>query len=232
MQFSVLAMAVPALIALGAPWGRMGLSHGAAAVGAGSREAGPVDQLAYPRRRHPEFVRSTLFLLAFMGSVVAWRTPAAVDGVSRDPWLVAAQAATLVAVGLAFWLELVESPPLVPRSTRPVRAVMASVAMWTVWTVGYLVGFSSSSWYSGFHHTMGHGLSAAADQQLSTVVLWFVAAVVFMPVVFWNLLQWLRSEEDPDVELHRLATQARRWPVATRGHLEDPNPGRQSGPVP
>ena len=47
VQFSVLAMAVPALIALGAPWGRMRLSHSASAVGAGSREAGPVDQLAY-----------------------------------------------------------------------------------------------------------------------------------------------------------------------------------------
>ena len=233
VQFSVLAMAVPALIALGAPWGRMGLSHSAAAVGAGSREAGPVDQLAYARRRHPEFVRSALFLLAFMGSVVAWRTPAAVDAVSRgDPWLVAVEAATLVAVGLAFWLELVESPPLVPRSTRPVRAVMASLAMWTVWTVAYLVGFSSSSWYSGFHHTVGHGLSTAADQQLSTVVLWFVAAVVFMPVVFWNVLQWLRSEENPDVELHRLVTQTRRWPVATRSQPEDPNPRRQSGPEP
>ena len=109
---------------------------------------------------------------------------------------------------------------------------MASVAMWTVWTVAYLVGFSSSSWYSGFHHTMGHGLSAAAISSSRRWCFGSFAAVVFMPVVFWNLLQWLRSEENPDVELHRLVTQARRWPAATRGHPEDLNPRRQSGPEP
>ena len=106
----------------------------------------------------------------------------------------------LVAVGAGFWLELVESGRLVPRARRPLRGVMAAVGMWTVWTVSYLGGFSSTSWYTGFHHLAGH-LSAGADQQFSTAVCWLVAAVAFMPVVFWNLLVWLRSEED--VELGR-----------------------------
>ena len=143
--------------------------------------------------------RSTLLLVLFMGGVVAWRTPGAVDALERDPWLLVAEAASLAVVGVAFWSELVESGPLIARSRRPFRAVMAAVAMWTVWTVAYLLGFSSSAWYPAFHHVAGHGLSTIADQQLSTGVLWFFAAVAFVPVVFRNLFVWLRAQDDADV---------------------------------
>jgi len=43
----------------------------------------------------------------------------------------------------------------------------------------------------------------AADQQFSTGVLWLVAAVAFMPVIFWNLLTWLRSEDELEMDQHR-----------------------------
>ena len=227
LQFSVFAMAVPALVALGAPWAYLGLASNRGASLA-SHEEKRFDRLAYGRRRHPELLRSTGFLLLFMGSVIGWRTPAAVDAVDRNAWLILPEAVVLVGVGVAFWLELVESPPLRPRSTRPVRAGMAAVAMWTVWTVSYLVAFSTASWYPAFHHRVGQGLSAAADQQFSTLVLWSVAAVVFMPVVFWNLLQWLRSEDDPDVELHRLVKEERRHALAPTNRRK-PNNDLPSG---
>jgi len=227
LQFSVFAMAVPALVALGAPWAYLGLAADGGAS-SGLKEEKSFDRLAYARRRHPELVRSAGFLLLFMGSVVAWRTPAAVDAIARNAWLVLPEAVVLVGVGVGFWLELVESPPLRPRSTRPVRAGLAAVAMWTVWTVAYLVAFSTASWYPAFRHIVGHGLSAPADQQFSTLVLWSVAAVAFMPVVFWNLLQWLRSEDDPDVELHRLVKEERRHALAPTNR-KNPNNDRTAG---
>ena len=49
------------------------------------------------------------------------------------------------------------------------------------------------------------GLSAAADQQIASAVLWFVAAAAFVPVIFWNALMWLKTDEDPDTELLALA---------------------------
>ena len=193
VQFAVFAMAVPALLVLGAPSERGHLAGG-------GRLSRWIDRLASGRRLHRSAARSALFLGGFMAAAVAWRTPGAVAALERDPWLVALEGASLVAVGAGFWLELVESGRLVPRARRPLRGVMAAVGMWTVWTVSYLGGFSSTSWYTGFHHLAGH-LSAGADQQFSTAVCWLVAAVAFMPVVFWNLLVWLRSEED--VELGR-----------------------------
>jgi cytochrome c oxidase assembly factor CtaG len=139
---------------------------------------------------------SVLILGLYMAAVVAWRTPAAVDAIEAWPWLLALEAVSLVAIGVAFWLELVEFDPLAARNRPLRRALLAATAMWTVWTISYLAGFSSTLWYTGFDHVAGRSLSVAADQQFSTGVLWVVAAVSFMPVLFWNLLAWLRSEEE------------------------------------
>ena len=49
-------------------------------------------------------------------------------------------------------------------------------------------GLSDHGFYRNFHHLAG-GLSDAADQQIASAVLWFVAAAAFVPVIFWNALQ-------------------------------------------
>ena len=193
LQFSLYAMAVPALFAVVAPW----------AEGRLAWLARWVDHLAARRRRQVEPAMSVLILGLYSGAMVAWRTPAAVDAIETWPWLVALEAVSLVAIGITFWLKLVESGPLMARSRQLRRALMAAMAMWTLWTVSYLAGFSSTSWYAGFGHVAGRSLSVAADQQFSTGVLWLVAAVAFMTVIFWNLLTWLRSEDELEMDQHR-----------------------------
>jgi len=172
--------------------------------------------MADRRTRHPELVRTTGFVVLDLLAVVAWRTPAAVAAVARDGWLAPVEAVTLIAFGTGLWLELVESPPLVPRSGPLRRAVLAAVTMWVFWVDAYVVGLSSPVWYRNFHHVAGHGLSAAADQQIAAALFWFVAAVMFVPVVLWSALQWIRSEEDPDSELYRLTKTERRSSASPR----------------
>jgi cytochrome c oxidase assembly factor CtaG len=145
-----------------------------------------------------------LFASGFLGAVIFWRTPLSVDALARHPWLLAAEAVTLVAAGVGLWLELVESPPLTPRLSRPNRVALAAVSMWTIWILAYLVGLSHGPWYPGYAHQPGRGLSLSADQQLTTGTMWFVSGCAFVPVVFWNLIRWLQTEEDPDQELHHL----------------------------
>jgi cytochrome c oxidase assembly factor CtaG len=122
---------------------------------------------------------------------------------------VALEAVTLVPVGMGLWLELVESPPLTPRLSRPHRVALAALSMWAIWVLAYLVGLSHASWYHAYVHHAGSGLSLSADQQLTTGLMWFISGCAFIPVVFWNLIRWLQSEEDPDEELHRLLRQER-----------------------
>jgi cytochrome c oxidase assembly factor CtaG len=204
LQFSLLAIAVPALFALGAPWRRLGLAR--AGEPAPPRLA---DRVADRRLRHRELPRSLAFIGADLAVVVAWHAPRAVAEVAAHAWLVPLEGATLLFLGLGLWLELVVSPPLVPRSGYLRRAVLAAIAMWTFWILAYVLGLSNHNSYRNFAHAPG-GLSAAADQQVATAVLWFVAAASFVPVVFGNAIMWLRTDDDPDAELLALARAERR----------------------
>jgi len=205
LQFSFLAIIVPALVTVGAPWHRLRLA-GLPSAGAPPR---PVDRLAFRRLRRRDLVRSLLFVVCDLGVVIGWRTPGAVSAVARHAWVGPLEALSLLVFGVGLWLELVSSPPLAPRSGPLRRAVLSAVVVWVFWIDAYVVGMSNHDFYRNFHHTAGHGLSAASDQQIAAVVLWFVASVTFVPVIFWNALSWLRTE-DPDTELAALTRSERR----------------------
>jgi hypothetical protein len=208
LQFCLFAIGVPALLTLGAPWRLVGLAghdgpidvEGLAPV----QTTRGADRLAAARHRHREPARSFAFVLLFMVAVVLWRTPVGVDAVVRHPWLVTAEAVTLVGAGVGLWLELVASPPFAPRLTHPLRIAAAALAMWTIWIAAYLVGLSHSSVYLPYHHVPGRELSVWADQALTTGVLWLVSLVAFLPVIFWNLSLWLRDDDETDDALYRL----------------------------
>jgi hypothetical protein len=39
--------------------------------------------------------------------------------------------------------------------------------------------------------------------------MWFLSAAAFLPLVFWNLVHWLQSEENPTDELNRMVRRER-----------------------
>ncbi len=130
LQFVLFATAVPALLVLGAPWRLLGLPRLAAGRGLARR----------PTPRRPAgngFLRGAAILLAYMGTLIAWRLPVTVNALATQTGLAVAEMATLAVAGTALWLQLVESPPLLPRLSRPLRAVFAALAMWTIWILAY-----------------------------------------------------------------------------------------------
>ena len=130
--------------------------------------------------------------------------------------------------GVGLWLELVESPPFSPRLARPKRIALAAVDMWTIWVTAYLVGLSHASVYPSYAHVAGRDLSVSADQALTTGILWLASLCAFIPVIFSNLVRWLRSDEDPDDALYRLVRDQRRG--ATEHPLDEhPDRGRPPG---
>jgi cytochrome c oxidase assembly factor CtaG len=220
LQFSLFAIAIPALVALGAPWRLLRL----AGTDAPSDRPRLADRLADHRRRHRELPWSLAFLAADLGVAIAWHAPGPVSALGAHGWLEVVEGATLLAFGLGLWLELVSSPPFEPRSGHLRRVVLAAFSMWAFWILAYVTGLSNRGFYHNFHHAAG-ALSAAADQQISSVVLWFAAAAAFIPVIFWNALTWLQSEEDPDTELQTLARAERRRGTA-------PLPPKRGGATP
>jgi cytochrome c oxidase assembly factor CtaG len=212
VRYGLWAIAVPPLVALGMRWPQ-------------------AETLAQARVRHPELGRVVAFLLLDWLVMVWWFTPFAVRATRSDPWLSAVEALTLIAAGIGFWLELVESPPLVPRLGAFRRAVLGALAMWLIWIEAYLIGMAQSGWYRDFTHVPGRGLSQAADQQVAAVALWFIATVVFVPVIFMNALRWLHSDAEPDAELRKLVKEDRRGVGAFMEHRGAVTPGEGAGQV-
>src|SRR5215469_4942622 len=198
LQFCVFAMAGPALIVLGAPWRFLRLSRAG-----GPGEPRPADRLAAARRDNRSFGRAAVFLIAFVAVCLAWRLPPVIDALARQPALIVPEALTLLAVGTGLWLELVDSPPLVPRLPRPGRAAVAAVAMWSTWAVAYVLGFASHAIFHAYD-AAGSGLSAVADQEIAVGLVWAVAGACFVPVVITSMLGWLTGGEDADEEFQRV----------------------------
>lgn len=212
LQFDSFALVAPALFVAGAPWRRLGVqrwpiwSHSttASAFARGpDPDQPPVATVGINHGR--SIAGAGLFLVL----AIAWRVPPVVDALVRHGWLTAVEFLTLGVSGVVLFRDLIESPPLTPRASRPYRIGISAVVMWVIWIIAYMNGMSRSSWYHAFIHVSGRGPSLAADQQLSVGSIWIVSAAVFLPIVFWNLVQWLQSEEDPDAELYRLVRRER-----------------------
>jgi cytochrome c oxidase assembly factor CtaG len=190
IQFTVFAMAGPALIVLGAPWRWLHLS-------------GPATRLAAERRARRSIMRAAAVLLVFFAVCLFWRLIPVVDALARQPLLVLPEAVTLLLAGTALWLELVASPPVEPRLPRPQRALIATLAMWSTWAVAYVIGFSAHGLFSAYS-TAGNGLGAVADQEIAVALVWAVAGFCFVPVVIVTMLGWLTSSDEPDEEFQRI----------------------------
>ncbi len=214
VQFCVFAVAVPCLIVMGDSWPLLGattsepIAHDLEGVALATPPTRLLDRLVQrvsARRGHGRVVT---LLLVFIVQAIVWRSTPVVDSLVRDPWLAIIESLCLVGAGVPLWLELVESPPFRPRATRPYRIGVAAIAMWTIWVIAYLMAMAPNPWYRAFHEARPV-LSRAADQQLTTALMWLISAVAFMPVVFSNLNQWLKSEDDPDEELYQLVRKSR-----------------------
>lgn len=215
LQFAVFAFAVPALLVSSAPWRRVGLAsselHVLSDDGASVSPIEPrwIDRIVMSRSRATHQRRTILYAFTYGFLVVFWRVAPIVDYLVRHRWLVIVEALTLVALGIPLFTRLIESPPLQPGTLRPYRIGISAGVMWIAWVVAYLDGMSHDSWYNVFQHFAGRGISKAADQQLSAGVIWMVSAAVFVPIIYWNLIHWLQSEEDPNDELQRMVRDER-----------------------
>jgi hypothetical protein len=187
LQFTIFAVLAPALLGLGlplrAPWPRR------------------------PKGQHPDTgvppVRLAAWrLVPFMALVITWRLPAVLGALARYPALTAAELVTLAGAGLGLWLAIAgrTGPEPLPG---PLRAAAAAVAMWTIWIIAYVTGMSALALLprsAGVRYVV----SAAADRQLTTAVLWAAPAICFAPLVYYLLVRWLGERDKLDDEQREL----------------------------
>jgi cytochrome c oxidase assembly factor CtaG len=183
VQFAVLAVVVPALIVLGAPWS---LAHRVPRLVAQTGSLGSSSGA------------SITILVGYIAVALGWRLPVAVNALVKYPALTVVEAVTLIALGCALWLTLVDSRPLRPGISRPLRALFAALPMWAIWASAYVMGFSRATWFSALAHR--GGISTVADQQIAAGLEFAIAGLSFVPVVYVSLITWLRDSADADDE--------------------------------
>lgn len=181
LQFALLLFGVAPLSAIGASFAAFRREHAPRKKGSWQRDV----------RRPP--LRGWPGIFAFWIVMVGWRVPPAVDAIARDRAWLWLEAATLITGGWLLWSALVGSPPWLALHQRPRRMALAAVAMWSTWIFAYVVGFSPRPFYPAFAREPG----PMSSQEIAVAALWATSAAVFVPVIFTNLVRWLRSDEAP-----------------------------------
>jgi Cytochrome c oxidase caa3 assembly factor (Caa3_CtaG) len=130
---------------------------------------------------------------------------------------------TLVAAGGGLWLGLLRSAP---QSRLPglQRAVIAALAMWCTWITAFALGFSTSPVVHGY--AGGAGLGAVADQEIAVGLVWGMAGLCFVPVIYAGMLSWLREAGDSrtgsGLPPNGAGARVRGWDRPPRGRGDSP----------
>lgn len=197
IQFALVALAMPALVALSTPFSSVIARWDEARL---VRVLSRREQIRQTRKG---FFRLLALLSPYVVAIVFWRIPTSVDALAKTPSLIVAEIATFVVVGIAFWVELVREPPLPPIVSAGQLVVPPTLAMWMIWILAFAVGFSHAVWFPSVH-SHRPGLSVVADQELSSGLLWVASAATFLPVIFTNLMRFLRGDDEVQDEVNEI----------------------------
>jgi len=148
-------------------------------------------------------VIAALTLLPYLVLVVAWRLPAAVAALAGSQALTVLEMVTLIAGGYVLWAALIGGDPAASPLPRPLRAAMAAVAMWTIWVIAYITGMSATG--------LTHAQAGANGRELAVAIMWAVAAVCYVPVVYVMMMRWLGGRDEAGAEAVRQARDPA-WP--------------------
>ena len=186
LQDILLGVYAPPLIVLGAPWlvlwrglGRTARSRPAAAV-------------VPPRLRSWPVAVTALFIVVWCG----WYIPALYDAGVHHPVVLAAQAVTTMAAGVALWLQMIGSRPYRPQFGPLYRVFLLTAIVLCGTVLGMLLSFGANVIYPtylgvGSHHL----LSLVDDQQAGGSELWVLVLVPYIIAGIALLNRWLSDEE-------------------------------------
>lgn len=197
LQHVVLMSFAPPLIALGAPWVPVwrGLPLGVRRPLARFTVGLPrIVRAGFRSVRDPYVV----FVLASVDLAV-WHLPTLYDLTLRNHAVHYTEHALFVALGLLFWLQVLDSPPLHPRLTALWRAGYATAGAATGWVLALVLALAPTPIYSAYaslKHRPG-GISALGDQELAAGIMLGIGAIPFSVAVFVLIYQWLDEERRP-----------------------------------
>ena len=204
LQHLLLMMVAAPLVVLGAPWSRswrplpLGFRRPVARTVALSRAFRPLRALAHWMASPvPAFV-------LFTGDLAAWHVPQAYDLTLRSPAVHYAEHVSFLLLGIVFWAQILDSPPLRSRLDYPGRVAFAVLGGATSWILAVVLALAPRPLYAYAGH--GH-ISALTDQQLAGGMMWGPGSIPLAVYVFYGLYRWL-GEDEPGTRRRRAARRA------------------------
>jgi cytochrome c oxidase assembly factor CtaG len=212
LQFLLVAIVVPGLIVVGAPWTALR----SAVTGRPEMPARPDVADDKPSTTPWLLAQPTAAVVLAVAVWICWQLPAPYDAATTSSIVALASHATCLAAGIVFWLQLIGSAPLQPAATPLRRLGLVVGTLVAITVLGMVLVFGSGVLYSGYANHWHRVMSVLDDQQLSGAVLWMGSLPPLITAAIALLVHWLNDEASADLSagLDRLLTPRKHaWPA-------------------
>lgn len=137
--------------------------------------------------------------LLFNVDLGAWHVPALYQLTLRHQAAHELEHVSFLLLGVVFWIQLVDSPPLHARLDRSSRVLYVLTAATAAWALAVVLALAPSPLYPAYAELAARpgGLSALADQHLAAGIMWGPGSVPYAIFVFVALYRWLAAEDEP-----------------------------------
>jgi putative membrane protein len=146
--------------------------------------------------------------LAFNANLWVWHLPALYNLTLRNQAVHDVEHLLFLVLGIAFWAQVIDSPPLHSRLSRLWRVGYVTAAAASSWLLAVVLAYAPNALYSGYVALASRpgGISATTDQQLGAGMMWGPGSIPFAIAIFVGLYRWLGAEErQPSGNGHEVA---------------------------
>ena len=217
VQHVLLTMVAAPLLVLAAPWTpiwrgmSLSLRRGLATayLGSPARRAWRADGL--------RIAAPAAAWVLFNADLCVWHVPALYGLTLRDQTVHDLEHVSFLVLGIVFWAQVIDSPPLRPRLDLPRRVAYVTLAATVAWLLSVAIAFAGSPLYAAYaaQPSRPGGVSALADQQLAAGIMWGPGSIPYALFVFVALYRWLAPGGDNEARPSRLNGRDRRVPRVT-----------------
>ncbi len=185
VQHVLLLVVAPPLVVLARPW-----DTGLAALPQRARGLASVPQrLVINHRRR--LLAAAASVIAFVGVMWMWHIPGLYNLTLRDEVVHNVEHTVFLAVGLLFWNAALPKAAGLPAIGLVARSVVVLGGLVGSWLLAVYIGYAPSVLYA----YPGRGsLTALADQQLASGIMWVPASVPFIAALVWIMARWFEND--------------------------------------
>jgi putative membrane protein len=147
---------------------------------------------------HRSWLTPAFALALFCGVMVAWHVPVLYDATLRSSAVHVLEHALFLAIGLLFWSQLIDSPPLRSSLDPGKRALWAALGVFVGSAIGLGLAVASAPLYAGYADLPSRpgGISALADQHLAAGIMWVPGSIPFAAAFIVFVYRWLDETRD------------------------------------